>query len=188
MVHTVHAWQIKLYVVNNAIKNTRMLQFFCALLDIVLGASVSDHHQHLGNIPPHAAVWGEDFLIDMFQSDSWIKKRGTDYQIWTISCLFIWDAPDDDLYFFGLQWFTCLCVSSSVADSLQSWQHNAFVMVRVELELSLGVVAVLHQWNLFKRDGLHIMWTKGTKTSFFMACQMEHFKKILSKIHLVKSG
>lgn len=40
---------------------------------------------------------------------------------------------------------TCLCVASSVADGLQRRQHDAFVVVRVELELGLGVVAVLHQ-------------------------------------------
>lgn len=111
MVHTVHAWQIKLYVVDNAIKNTRMLQFFCALLDVILGASVSDHHQHLGNVPPHAAVWGEDFLIDMFQSDSWIKKRGTDYQIWTISRLFIccYDAGTSFIFFWIAVVYLSLC-------------------------------------------------------------------------------
>lgn len=40
---------------------------------------------------------------------------------------------------------TCLRVASSVADGLQRRQHDAFVVVRVELELGLGVVAVLHQ-------------------------------------------
>lgn len=178
MVHTVHAWQMKLHVVNNAIKNTRMLQFFCALFDVVLGASVSDHHQHLGNIPPHAAVWGEDFLIDMFQRDSWIKKRGTDYQIWTIPCQFIcWDAPDDVFICFGIAVVylslcfllcsgqsaeltaQCLCYGKSWAWT-QSWRHRCTAPVKPVL----------------KRNGLHIMWTKGTKTSFFMACQMEHLK------------
>lgn len=115
-----------------------MLQFFGALLDVVLGASISDHHQHLGDVPPHAAVRGEHLLIHMLQSHSCQGRtregrlsgldpglRSTLVNVWV-----------------GL---TCLRVASSVADSLQRRQHDAFVVVRVELELGLGVVTVLHQ-------------------------------------------
>lgn len=48
------------------------------------------------------------------------------------------------------QWCTCLGVASSVAHSLQSWYHDALIMVGVQLELSLGVITELHKWNLFK--------------------------------------
>lgn len=34
----------------------RMLQLLCTLLDLILGASVCDDHQHLRDVPPHAAV------------------------------------------------------------------------------------------------------------------------------------
>lgn len=62
-----------------------MLQFFCALLHIILGASISDHHQHLRDIPPHATVRGEDFLIDVLQRDAWMKERGQ--RISNLNCL-----------------------------------------------------------------------------------------------------
>lgn len=50
--------------------HTRMLQFFSTLLDLILGASICDHHQHLGDVPPHTTVGGEYLLIDMLQSNA----------------------------------------------------------------------------------------------------------------------
>lgn len=35
---------------------TGLLQLFCVLLDVILGASISDHHQHLGDVPPHPCI------------------------------------------------------------------------------------------------------------------------------------
>lgn len=52
-----------------------MLQFFCALLHVILGASIRDHHQHLRDVPPHAAVGGENLLKDMLQSNAWMKEE-----------------------------------------------------------------------------------------------------------------
>lgn len=40
----------------NNCTHTRMLEFLCALLDLILGTSICDHHQHLRDVPPHAAV------------------------------------------------------------------------------------------------------------------------------------
>lgn len=52
-----------------------MLQFLCTLLHVVLGASICDHHQHLGDVPPHATVWGENLLVDMLQSNAWMEDE-----------------------------------------------------------------------------------------------------------------
>lgn len=54
---------------------TRVLQLLCTLLHVVLGTSIGDDHQHLRHVPPHAAVRGEDFLIDVLQSNAW-RGRG----------------------------------------------------------------------------------------------------------------
>lgn len=43
---------------------------------------------------------------------------------------------------------TCLGVASSVAHGIEGRDHEALVVVGVELELGLGVVAVLHQRHL----------------------------------------
>lgn len=59
--------------VNNTMP-TRMLQFFCTLLHLILGTSISERHHHLRDIPPHATVWGEHFLVDMLQSNAWMKR------------------------------------------------------------------------------------------------------------------
>lgn len=55
--------------------HTRMLQLLCTLLDLILGASVRDDHQHLRDVPPHAVVCGEHLLIDVLQSNAWTKKK-----------------------------------------------------------------------------------------------------------------
>lgn len=47
--------------------------------------------------------------------------------------------------FFWLRRRTRLGVASSVAHRFQSGYDDAFVIVRVELEFCLGVIAVLHQ-------------------------------------------
>lgn len=49
---------------------------------------------------------------------------------------------------------TCLGVASLVADHLQSRQDHALIMVRVQLELCLGIIAKLHKRHLYpdKRD------------------------------------
>lgn len=59
----------------NAATPTRVLQFLRTLLHIVLGASIGEDHQHLRHVPPHAAVRGEDFLVDVLQSNAW-RGRG----------------------------------------------------------------------------------------------------------------
>lgn len=59
----------------NNCTHTRMLEFLCALLDLILGTSICDHHQHLRDVPPHAAVWGEHLLIDVLQSDTWMEEE-----------------------------------------------------------------------------------------------------------------
>lgn len=53
---------------------TGLLQLFCVLLDVILGASISDHHQHLGDVPPHPCIRGEYSLVDVLQSDSCAKR------------------------------------------------------------------------------------------------------------------
>lgn len=53
---------------------TGLLQLFCVLLDVILGASISDHHQHLGDVPPHPCIRGEHSLVDVLQSDSCAKR------------------------------------------------------------------------------------------------------------------
>lgn len=45
---------------------------------------------------------------------------------------------------------TCFGVSSFVADEFQSGESGALVIIRVELELRLCVIAVLHEWDLFQ--------------------------------------
>lgn len=40
----------------NCATPTRVLQLLRALLHVVLGTSISEHHQHLWHIPPHAIV------------------------------------------------------------------------------------------------------------------------------------
>lgn len=59
----------------NAATPTRVLQFLRTLLHVVLGTSIGDDHQHLRHVPPHAAVRGEDFLVDVLQSNAW-RGRG----------------------------------------------------------------------------------------------------------------
>lgn len=54
---------------------TRVLQFLRTILHDVLGASIREYHQHLWHVPPHAAIRGEDFLVDVLQSDAW-RVRG----------------------------------------------------------------------------------------------------------------
>lgn len=54
---------------------TRVLQFLCTLLHVVLGTSIGEDHQHLGYVPPHATVRGEDLLVDVLQSNAW-RERG----------------------------------------------------------------------------------------------------------------
>lgn len=54
----------------NAAAPTRVLKFLCTLLHVVLGASIGEDHQHLRHVPPHATVRGEDFLVDMLQSNA----------------------------------------------------------------------------------------------------------------------
>lgn len=68
--------QIKTHMtmINNSTQ-TRMLQFFCALLHVILGASIRDHHQHLRDVPPHATVGGENLLIDVLQRNAWTKEE-----------------------------------------------------------------------------------------------------------------
>lgn len=46
---------------------------------------------------------------------------------------------------------TCLGVASSVANRFQSRYDDAFVIVSVEFEFCLGIIAVLHQRNLSKK-------------------------------------
>lgn len=53
--------------------HTSMLQFLCTLLDIILGTSICDNYQHLRDVLPHATVRGEYLLVDMLQSNTWIK-------------------------------------------------------------------------------------------------------------------
>lgn len=43
---------------------------------------------------------------------------------------------------------TCFCVSSPVTDEFESREHGAFIVIRIEPELGLCIVTVLHEWNL----------------------------------------
>lgn len=58
----------------NSATPTGVLQFLRTLLHVVLGTSISEYHQHLWHVPPHAVVRGEDFLIDVLQSDAWSRR------------------------------------------------------------------------------------------------------------------
>lgn len=40
----------------NSAMPTRVLQFLRTLLHVVLGTSISEYHQHLWHVPPHATV------------------------------------------------------------------------------------------------------------------------------------
>lgn len=129
--------------------HTRMLQLLCTLLDLILGASVRDDHQHLRDVPPHAVVWGEHLLIDVLQSNAWTKKKTGEEDHRTSNVHY---SQNFKFAAFFPQSFTCLGVASSVADALQSWDHDAFVVVGVQFELGPGVIAVLHKWNLFTEN------------------------------------
>lgn len=61
-------------------KPTRVLQFLRTLLHFILGASIREYHQHLRHVPPHATIRGEDFLVDVLQSDAWRGRGRTSEQ------------------------------------------------------------------------------------------------------------
>ena len=130
--------KMHLAMINNATR-TGMLQFLCALLHVVLGASISDHHQHLRHVPPHATVWGEDLLIDVLQSNACMKdRRQRTRNLNTSSSLEQCDCYDATLPFsvLYLSWCFLLCSAQSAKlKSLcpchgrcsawtQSWRHH----------------------------------------------------------------
>ncbi len=52
---------------------------------------------------------------------------------------------------------TCLGVSSSVAEEIQSRKCGAFIVICVEFELCLCIVTVLHEWNLLTQTYCNII-------------------------------
>lgn len=95
---------------------TRVLQFLCTFLHVILGASIGEDYQHLRHVPPHATVRGEDFLVDVLQSNAW---RGRGHRTVSDRNQLVFLKKQQGwlgFFFFFSQRCTCLSVASSVAD------------------------------------------------------------------------
>ena len=150
---------------------TGVLEQSCIFVHFVLRASICDRHNNFGNTPPLSVLNRERLLVGVLQGMAWskgkMKKKVTLNRWWfgLFWVVMIWLQLNRERHDNNRPHFkqfstyvgmcgnrqTCFGVSSTIANQFKSGHHYALVLIRVQPEFCLSIIAVLHKWYLFRK-------------------------------------